>query len=118
MSKGIKKKVEKFVKEFRQSDFYQDRLHDQEALNVVNEVNDYLPEVDVCQDFINAVKCLVNFIARGMTPVRLISIGALAYFILPPDIVPDYIPIAGFADDATVMGVALRQIAGIYRDML
>lgn len=34
--------------------------------------------------------------------------GALAYFVLPLDAVPDYLPIIGFADDATALATALR----------
>ncbi|HVT55989.1 MAG TPA: YkvA family protein [Xanthobacteraceae bacterium] len=37
--------------------------------------------------------------------------GALAYFILPFDAVPDYLPLIGFADDATALATALRLIA-------
>lgn len=37
--------------------------------------------------------------------------GALAYFVLPFDAVPDYLPLVGFADDATALATALRMIA-------
>ena len=37
--------------------------------------------------------------------------GALAYFVLPLDAVPDYLPILGFADDATALATALRMMA-------
>jgi len=37
--------------------------------------------------------------------------AALAYFILPLDAVPDYLPIVGFADDATALATAMRLIA-------
>ena len=37
--------------------------------------------------------------------------GALAYFVLPLDAVPDYLPIIGFADDATALATALRLMA-------
>lgn len=37
--------------------------------------------------------------------IKAIIIGALGYFILPADLVPDLIPIAGFSDDiATLLG--------------
>ena len=37
---------------------------------------------------------------------KTLIIGALGYFILPVDLVPDFIPVAGFADDlAAVMAV-------------
>jgi uncharacterized membrane protein YkvA (DUF1232 family) len=37
--------------------------------------------------------------------------GALAYFVLPLDAIPDYVPIVGFADDATALATAMRVIA-------
>jgi len=37
--------------------------------------------------------------------------GALAYFVLPFDAIPDYLPIIGFADDATALATALRLMA-------
>ena len=40
-------------------------------------------------------------------PVR----GALAYFVLPTDAIPDILPILGFSDDALVLATALRMVA-------
>ncbi len=37
--------------------------------------------------------------------------GALGYFILPIDAVPDIIPVAGFADDLSVFALALAGVA-------
>lgn len=34
---------------------------------------------------------------------KALIIGALGYFILPLDLVPDFIPIAGYGDDAAVL---------------
>lgn len=42
--------------------------------------------------------------------VKLILFGALAYFILPFDLVADFMPLVGFADDATVLFVAIRTV--------
>ena len=33
--------------------------------------------------------------------------GALAYFVLPLDAVPDIVPLVGFSDDVTAIGAAL-----------
>ena len=38
-------------------------------------------------------------------------LGALAYFVLPFDAIPDMMPLLGFADDAAVMATALRLVA-------
>ncbi len=47
--------------------------------------------------------------------VKAALIGALAYFVLPVDLVPDVLPVLGFADDAAVLATALRMVAGHMR---
>ena len=48
------------------------------------------------------------------TPLQVkgMLLGALAYFVLPFDAIPDVLPLLGFADDAAVLATALRVIAG------
>ncbi|HEX5728428.1 YkvA family protein [Microbacterium sp.] len=41
-------------------------------------------------------------------PTRWWLVGLLAYLLLPIDLVPDFIPILGFADDAIVVALVLR----------
>jgi uncharacterized membrane protein YkvA (DUF1232 family) len=41
--------------------------------------------------------------------------GALAYFVLPFDFMPDVLPLLGFTDDAAVLLTALRIVAGHLR---
>lgn len=43
--------------------------------------------------------------------VQAALLGAIAYFILPFDFVPDVLPILGFGDDAAVLATALRMVA-------
>ena len=38
-------------------------------------------------------------------------LGAIAYFILPFDFMPDVLPILGFTDDAAVLATAIRMVA-------
>ena len=47
--------------------------------------------------------------------VKAALIGALAYFVLPFDFIPDVLPVLGFADDAAVLATALRMVAGHMR---
>jgi len=49
--------------------------------------------------------------------VRAILLGALAYFILPTDLIPDFIAGLGFSDDATVLTVAISIVAGHITDV-
>jgi len=39
-------------------------------------------------------------------------LGAVAYFILPFDFVPDMLPVLGFTDDAAILATAIRMVAG------
>ena len=43
--------------------------------------------------------------------VQVALLGALAYFILPFDFMPDMLPILGFTDDAAVLATAIRMVA-------
>jgi uncharacterized membrane protein YkvA (DUF1232 family) len=47
--------------------------------------------------------------------VKAALVGALAYFVLPFDFVPDMLPLVGFADDAAVLVTAMRMVAGHIR---
>jgi uncharacterized membrane protein YkvA (DUF1232 family) len=38
-------------------------------------------------------------------------LGAIAYFVLPFDFMPDVLPVLGFTDDAAVLATAIRMVA-------
>ena len=46
------------------------------------------------------------------TYVRAVLMGALAYFVMPIDMVPDFILAFGFGDDATVLAAAIGAVRG------
>lgn len=48
--------------------------------------------------------------------VRYTLVGALAYFVLPFDILPDILPLIGFADDASVLSAALVAVGSHITD--
>jgi uncharacterized membrane protein YkvA (DUF1232 family) len=43
--------------------------------------------------------------------VKTALLGALAYFVLPFDVIPDVLPMIGFTDDAAVLATAVRLVA-------
>lgn len=43
--------------------------------------------------------------------VQVALLGAVAYFILPVDVMPDVMPLLGFTDDAAVLATAIRMVA-------
>lgn len=42
--------------------------------------------------------------------IRLLILGLLAYLILPIDLVPDFIPVLGYADDVIMVALVLRAV--------
>jgi Uncharacterized conserved protein len=48
--------------------------------------------------------------------VKLTLLGALGYFILPTDAVPDFLPLLGFSDDMAVLAAAIAMVAGAITD--
>jgi uncharacterized membrane protein YkvA (DUF1232 family) len=43
--------------------------------------------------------------------VQAALLGAIAYFILPFDFLPDMLPVLGFTDDAAVLATAIRMVS-------
>lgn len=48
--------------------------------------------------------------------VQVALMGAIAYFILPFDFIPDMMPVLGFTDDAAVLATAIRLVASHITD--
>src|SRR3977135_3725127 len=61
------------------------------------------------EDLLAAYYCAFD----SQTPrhVQAALLGAIAYFVLPFDFVPDMLPVLGFTDDAAVLATALRMVA-------
>lgn len=47
--------------------------------------------------------------------VQAALLGAIAYFVLPFDFVPDMLPVLGFTDDAAVLATVIRMVASHIR---
>jgi uncharacterized membrane protein YkvA (DUF1232 family) len=43
--------------------------------------------------------------------VQAALLGAIAYFVLPFDFLPDMLPVLGFTDDAAVLATAIRMVS-------
>jgi len=73
----------------------------------------FAAQLPFAEDLLTAYYCAFD---RG-TPfqVKAALVGALAYFVLPYDLVPDMLPVLGFADDAAVLAAAIRMVAGHIR---
>ncbi len=49
-------------------------------------------------------------------PAKAVIMGALAYFIIPADVIPDFLTGLGFTDDATVFYIAYQTIGKYVSD--
>ena len=47
--------------------------------------------------------------------VKATLIGAIAYFVLPIDAIPDVLPVLGFTDDAAVLTAAIKLVSSSIR---
>ena len=61
------------------------------------------------EDLIAAHYCA--FDRQTPLKVKAVLIGALAYFVLPADVIPDYLPVIGYTDDAAVLAAAIKLVA-------
>jgi len=61
------------------------------------------------EDLIAAHYCAFD----RQTPVHVKAalIGAIAYFVLPADVVPDVLPVIGYTDDAAMLAGAIKLVA-------
>jgi uncharacterized membrane protein YkvA (DUF1232 family) len=68
-----------------------------------------LARVPFAEDAIAAYYCSLD----RETPVRVRAalVGALAYFVLPTDLTPDFLPVLGYTDDAAVLAATLQLVA-------
>ena len=66
--------------------------------------------IPFAEDLVAAFFCATD----PSTPsrVKLILLGAIAYFVFPADAITDLLPLFGFADDAAVLAAAITQVAG------
>ena len=66
------------------------------------------------EDLLAAYYCA--FDRQTPMQVKAALLGALAYFVLPADAMPDILPLLGYTDDALVLVTALRMVSGHIRD--
>jgi uncharacterized membrane protein YkvA (DUF1232 family) len=71
-------------------------------------------QIPFAEDLLAAYYCTLD--PATPTRVKLILLGAIAYFVMPMDAIPDILPIIGFADDAAVLAAAIAQVASSITD--
>ena len=63
--------------------------------------------------FESDIRTLYRFMMdpKAPTAAKGVAIGALLYFVLPIDVIPDFIPVIGYADDAAVIAAAVAYLS-------
>jgi uncharacterized membrane protein YkvA (DUF1232 family) len=64
--------------------------------------------IPFAEDLVAAYYCALDRDTPGY--VRATLLGAVAYFVLPTDVVPDFLAGLGFTDDATVIAAAIAAV--------
>ncbi len=93
-----------------------DKLRADEALvkeGFWDKLRKTLGKVPFIEDALAAYYCATD----GKTPiyVKAVLMGALAYFIVPIDVIPDFIPGLGFTDDAAILAAAISAVRSALR---
>ena len=93
-----------------------DKLATDEALvkeGFWDKLRKTLGKVPFIEDALAAYYCATD----GKTPlyVKAVLMGALAYFIVPIDVIPDFIPGLGFTDDAAILPAAISAVRSALR---
>ncbi len=71
-------------------------------------------KIPFAEDLVAAFYCAMD--PKTPSRVKLILLGAIAYFVMPLDAVGDLLPLIGFADDAAVLAAAITQVASSITD--
>lgn len=73
-----------------------------------------LGQVPLVEDALAAYYCAMD----RDTPayVRAVLMSALAYFVVPSDLAPDFLAVVGFTDDAAVIAIAINTVAPHIKD--
>src|SRR5258708_2410657 len=75
-------------------------------------------QIPFAEDLVAAYYCALD--PATPTSVRATLLGALAYFVMPFDVIPDFIAGLGFTDDVTVLlaaiGMVRAHITSVHRE--
>ncbi len=79
-----------------------------DAERLLRKLRRVLARIPFAEDLVAAWLCALD--PRTPARVRHILLGAVAYFLLPADLVPDFLVGFGFTDDAAVVALVLRTL--------
>ncbi|MSO66276.1 MAG: DUF1232 domain-containing protein [Pseudolabrys sp.] len=68
-----------------------------------------IAHIPFAEDLLAAYYCA--FDRHTPLQVKATLVGAIAYFVLPIDAIPDLLPVLGFTDDAAVLAAAIKLVS-------
>ena len=71
--------------------------------------------IPFAEDAAAAYFCAID--PQTPSKVKAVLLAALAYFVTPIDLIPDFVAGLGFTDDAAVLAMALALVAGNIKDV-
>ncbi|MCR4734858.1 MAG: DUF1232 domain-containing protein [Treponema sp.] len=113
LSKEEEAKVNEEFESFKNKEYSEDDVN--KVLDKEDEILKKLKNVNL-KKFTEAVKLFFSMIKDFFTkkytevPVGTIMaiVGSLLYVFLPVDVIPDFIPVAGYLDDAAMLALCLK----------
>ena len=68
-------------------------------------------------ELVGQIRLIYHALRNPATPLaaKMTIAAALAYFVLPTDALPDFLPGLGFTDDAAVIGLAIHAVRDVLR---
>ncbi len=105
-----KSKAEDYLKDPEKSK----RLLDEAMKKAKNREKPTGPLADLWENLRTVFRLLQAYFSKQYTTIPwgsiVLVVGSIIYFVSPIDLMPDWIPLAGFFDDAAVLVFVLRQI--------
>lgn len=79
-------------------------------LKLIGDVRKYISKVKLGKKLIDDIEFLIDSMKKHPLKYGAIVVVALLYLLNPIDVIPDTIPIVGWADDAGVIATAVATI--------
>ena len=95
-------------------EIHQDKRKRNVQKNFWQKTRRFANKIPMMDDVVAAYFCAMD----PATPkkVRATLLGALAYFIMPVDMIPDFLAFVGFSDDIAVLSIAISTVSAHITD--
>lgn len=103
------------IQEIRDSEYYKDKLSDKKTKRLLKNITKKVKDTGITDEMFKKVKKLFKYIYNSDIRVKLLAASALFYFLSPFDLIPDCIPIVGYADDLAVISTVVSEVKNLVK---